>query len=416
MPTPNGGLITETNRQYYEGAQGFQIIYTPAGGAKPASWTSVFTTTFNTDLIFGSWDQSEANYALNNFKLYWSLNGLPDTWEEIIEEYAVVGNTITYIASEYPSQNSYLVVQLKVLDGGNYGDHDAYGQTVENNYNSYSYISLNDIVNNFMVAYVGQDKLIPSVKRTDVIFHAKRSLQEFSYDTLKSIKSQELNIPPSLSIVIPQDYVNYVKLSWIDEAGVKHPMFPTNNITISPYENPIQDNKGVPMQDNFDANVEGTSMTEERWKRNSIYYNSESIDVNLDGYNYDQWGWYGFYGRRYGIDPQYANMNGYFNINDREGKISFSSEMVGRLIVLEYISDGLAYDMDTRVPKLAEEAMYAHIIHAILALRINQPEYIIQRFKQEKSAKLRNAKIRLSNIKLDEIVQVLRGQSKWIKH
>ena len=90
--------------------------------------------------------------------------------------------------------------------------------------------------------------------------------------------------------------------------------------------------------------------------------------------------------------------------------------MVGRLIIIEYVSDGLAYDLDTKVPKLAEEAMYAHIIHAILALRINQPEYLISRFKQEKSAKLRNAKIRLSNIKLEEITQVLRGQSKWIKH
>ena len=47
--------------------------------------------------------------------------------------------------------------------------------------------------------------------------------------------------------------------------------------------------------------------------------------------------------------------------------------------------------------------------------RINQPEYIVQRLKQEKSAKLRNAKIRLSNVKLDEIVQVMRGKAKWIK-
>ena len=43
-------------------------------------------------------------------------------------------------------------------------------------------------------------------------------------------------------------------------------------------------------------------------------------------------------------------------------------------------------------------------------------EYIVRRFKQEKSAKLRNAKIRLSNLKLDQIVQVMRGKSKWIKH
>jgi hypothetical protein len=65
---------------------------------------------------------------------------------------------------------------------------------------------------------------------------------------------------------------------------------------------------------------------------------------------------------------------------------------------------------------MAEEALYAHIAHAIIASRINQPEYIVQRLKRERSAKLRNAKIRLSNIKLNEIVQVMRGKSKWIKH
>jgi hypothetical protein len=86
------------------------------------------------------------------------------------------------------------------------------------------------------------------------------------------------------------------------------------------------------------------------------------------------------------------------------------------VIVLEYVSDGLAYELDTKVPKLAEEAMYAHILHAIISTRINQPDYLINRLKQERRAKLRNAKIRLSNIKLEEITQVLRGQSKWIKH
>ena len=116
------------------------------------------------------------------------------------------------------------------------------------------------------------------------------------------------------------------------------------------------------------------------------------------------------------MDPQYANMNGWFTINDREGKMSFSSQLVGLIIVLEYVSDGLAYDRDTRVPKMAEEAMYAHILHAVIASRSNQPEYLVQRLKQERSAKLRNTKIRLSNIKLEEITQVLRGQSKWIKH
>ena len=80
------------------------------------------------------------------------------------------------------------------------------------------------------------------------------------------------------------------------------------------------------------------------------------------------------------------------------------------------ISDGLATDLDTKLPKLAEEAMYAYILHAIISTRAGQQEYLVQRLKRDKSSKLRNAKIRLSNVKLDEIVQVMRGKSKWIKN
>jgi hypothetical protein len=310
-----------------------------------------------------------------------------------------------------------IVVQLKILSGGEYGNRDAYGNTVEENYGSYGYISLEDIINNFQIAYVGTGKLIPSCKRTDIIFHAKRGMQEFSYDTLKSIKSQELTIPSELSVVIPQDYVNYTKVSWIDKLGVKRPIYPANNLTTNPFETPVQDSKGVPTQDSFGNNVEGTSITEERWRTaDDTLINQDNVD-DLYNEGYDSWGWNEqLLGQNYGLDPQYAQENGWFTINHREGKMSFSSNLANALIILEYISDGLAYDMDTKVPKLAEEALYAHISHAIVASRINQPEYIVRRLKQERSAKLRNAKLRLSNIKLDEIVQVMRGKSKWIKH
>ena len=60
--------------------------------------------------------------------------------------------------------------------------------------------------------------------------------------------------------------------------------------------------------------------------------------------------------------------------------------------------------------------MYAYINYGILASRANVQEYIVQRYRREKSSKLRNAKIRLSNIKIDEFVQVMRGKSKIIKH
>ena len=69
-----------------------------------------------------------------------------------------------------------------------------------------------------------------------------------------------------------------------------------------------------------------------------------------------------------------------------------------------------------QVHKFAEEAMYKWIAYAVLSTRINTPEYLVARFKKERFAAIRKAKLRLSNIKLEEITQVLRGKSKQIKH
>ena len=405
MAIPNNGLITETNAQYYAGSQTFE----------PSS-ISTLTATFDTNLEFGSFDPATAEYNKNNFRLYYSASGVPNTFEEYDTTYTVSGNVITLPAA----RTEWFVIQLLNKYGGEYGDRDAFGDTVEKNYGGYSYTTLEDVITNFMVGYVGAGKLIPSVKTTDVIFFAKRGLQEFSYDTLKSIRSQELTIPANLSVPLPQDYVNYVNVSWIDGQGIKHIIYPTT-VTTNPYEIPAQDKQGIAIQDNDSENINTTSITEERWAANNLKEINDA-QSNLtgmllsDGLGYP--GMYGdnYIGQRYGLQPETAQVNGWFTINDRDGKMSFSSDLADKIIVLEYISDGLGYDADMRIPKLAEEALYAHISHAILATRINQPEYIIQRLRREKSAKLRNAKIRLSNIKLNEFVQIARGKSKWIKY
>ena len=125
---------------------------------------------------------------------------------------------------------------------------------------------MNSVIDNFLAAYVGPDNVLTRVRRSDVLFHAKRGLQEFSYDTLRSVKSQELTIPPSLSVPIPQDYVNYVRVSWIDDGGVRRIIYPTT-LTTNPTELPIQDAGGIPIQDNSEENLEANlSITEDRWK------------------------------------------------------------------------------------------------------------------------------------------------------
>ena len=276
-------------------------------------------------------------------------------------------------------------------------------------YGSYQFIKLKDIINNFMIAYVGEDKIVPKASRTTIAFHAQRAIQELSYDTFKSIKSQEIEIPESLTMILPHDYVNYVKITWCEDGGIERVLYPTRKTS-----NPtaiIQDTNFDYMFDETTGDLlHGNNSTSwEKYKNNTTEEstddkkNAEDVaDLNL--------------GQRWGLEPEFAQNNGSFFIDENKGKIYFSSNMNAKTVTLKYISDSLGTDDEMRVHKFAEEAMYKWIIYAIMSTRINVPEYIVARFKKERFAETRKAKLRLSNIKLEEITQVMRGKSKQIKH
>ena len=273
---------------------------------------------------------------------------------------------------------------------------------------NYQFTDLSDIIDSFIIAYVGEGKIFGKCSRIDVQFHAHRAMQEFSFDTFKSTKAQEIEVPNTLQMILPKDYVNYIRLSFVDNVGVFHTIYP-----IKDTGNPTaikQDGAGayVYSGDNLDLQSESDA-----WgKFKAADATNQDIDYEYDDdtpFDHAQ-------GRRYGLDPSYAQGNGHYYIDEKNGKIHFSSNLSGKTIVLEYISDSLGTDSEMKVHKFAEEAMYKQIAYAIASTRANMPEYVVQRFKREAFATRRTAKLRLSNIKFQEIVQVLRGKSKHIKH
>ena len=379
------GLINETNAQYYAGQQAFL-----AGDYS----NSKFPCTFDTDLLV-----TVAGVSNTNFEVYVN-NSILLTSEYNLEALNIVAVTKTLTSTDI------VVVKLKNF-------------AIDENRGEYAYIKLGDVIANFMTAYVGDGKYISSVKRKDVIFHAKRGLQEFSYDTLRSLKSQEVTIPNSLSVPLPQDYVNYTRLSWVDTDGVQRTIFPTNTLTTDPISPILQDEFGEYLQDDLGENQEASqAIIQERWRNfNKDKLTGEyAFDNSMDSDIYNWSWWKTAYGQRYGLDPVVSQTNGWFSIDDRIGAFTFSSELCKKVIIVEYISDGLAYDLDSKIPKMIEQAMYMHIAYSILSTKMGIPEYIVQRFKKDRRAQLRNAKLRLQNLKLDTLIQTMRGKSKWIKH
>lgn len=281
----------------------------------------------------------------------------------------------------------------------------------DEHYGNYQFISIDDIINNFIIAYVGEDKIISKVKRSDVQFHSMRGIQELNYDTLPSVKSQEIEIGPTLNFILPKDYVNYVKITWMDSRGIERVVYPAIKTS-----NPLpilQDDK---YQYTFDEQNREVLTAENSNTKTTFQTTGGNRQQNLDNINNADILENNYFGRRYGISPEQAQTNGVFYIDPIKNIINFDSSFIGKIVTLKYISDGLASDGDMTVHKFAEEALYKYIAHAVLATRANTSEYLVARFKKEAAVAKRNAKLRLSNIKIEEITQVMRNKSKIIKH
>ena len=292
-----------------------------------------------------------------------------------------------------------------------------YGSGNSANYGDYQFVSLDHIINGFMVAYVGESKLISKVNRTDVQFHGMRAIQEFSYDIFRSVKTQEIEVPNTLKMILPQDYVNYSKVTRVDSDGIERILYPTGKTS-----NPLAINQNADGTYTFDHDGDGNTddagedslayaTDSDTWTKYKAGDTSSDSTDDYDGEDHT----FGAFGRRYGLDPQHAQANGTFYIDTDKGFVHFSSSLTGKTIVLHYISDGLGTDGEMVVHKFAEEAVYKWIAYGIISSRTNIPEYIVQRFKKERFAEARKAKIRLSNIKIEEFTQVLKGLGKSLK-
>jgi len=291
--------------------------------------------------------------------------------------------------------------------------------TDPSNYGSYQYVSLQDIVNNFLLMYSGNHSLVNNEERYKILFHAKRAIQELNYDAFKEIKILELSVCDNLRYVLPSDYVNWVRISLYKD-GYLRPL--SENIQTLWSDAYLQDNN---CQILFDINgnilkPQDSTIDYQRitGTKKSIYLNEGNPYSGNMGYYVDGM-WYFDYrvGSRYGLNTETANFNPTFSINKKAGVINFDSGMANELCILEYVSDGMegGDNSSIMVNKLFEKYVYAYIQYEILNSKLGVQEYVVARAKKEKGALLRNAKIRISNIHPSRLLMNMRGMDKMIK-
>jgi len=307
-----------------------------------------------------------------------------------------------------------MAISRKPLDVDNYSALDGGTGLAVPGY--YRRTNLNDIISNFMIAYVGDDKVLSKVPRYEIALWGQKAVQEFSYDVLHSEKAIEIQLSPLRQMSLPSDYVNYIKISYTDAWGVERTILPSNT---------THANQGIAQDENYkylydqDGNViyaEESETIERFQKAKNIVSTEETLNYYNGYYAFDD---FGYYGRRYGLTPEFQNKNGSFVLDLNAGQIYFDSTIPqDTYITLTYISDGLGdngnFD-NVYVPKLAEEAVMTTMLYNLCKVRASTAP-VAPLYKKEASAKMRNAKIRIANMKIAEMTNIFRNKAKWIKH
>lgn len=289
-------------------------------------------------------------------------------------------------------------------------DQQYYSSTA--NAGTYQYIPLTDIVNNFILMYTGEDtQVMHNIQRHIVIFHAKRAIQEFHYDAANEIKALEFVVPANLKLVLPPDYINYVKIS-VNSGGILYKMFESTSVNSA--QAYLTDSAGATVYDsNGEVVTVDSTLDTIRIAGTTTTW---SAAFNAFGWYIDDYWYFPYNITLFGLNTAEANGNPSFMVDKAAGVINFSSGTSGLTIILEYISDGMKQDdTNIEVNKLAEEFIYSYIKWAILNSKSNIPEYAVQRVKKEKEANWRNAKIRLGGAHPSRLLMILRGNDKWLK-
>ena len=338
---------------------------------------------------------------------------------------------------------------------------------------NYQFITLEDIINNYMVLYSDEDNHGGTALRRKVEAFAQRGIQEYSYDTFK-VKDWEYEVIDRATFPMPIDYVELVGMNYVDENGVERWLSPRKNS--SNPTSPLQFNStpdwmadlayasgtyvrvdvsgegerttyvifraadDIPMDApqptveqpgnwvmvdsgdngyvyNSDGSIivyEDISTTQQRFDTNDARRNPQILSGTQAGYN--NFNGYFDYGRRYYASTETLNSNPTYYINDRNGVIDLDPILIGEVINLKYISDGLSSDLsEIKVHKFAEQAIYEYIYFEMIARNSRIPANEKERAKRRMVAKHRQAKLRLMGLSPRDLIQTLRAQAKWIK-
>lgn len=242
----------------------------------------------------------------------------------------------------------------------------------------YQYTTLKELVNDFIISQ-GRSSFVATEDRYRILYWFRKGLQDFNFDVLKRIKAIEIDMFASGKIILPEDFVGLVRLSYVDSNGEAHIMIEDERSAVAKVY--LQDNEYEILLDNNDKPLEG--------------FPPESMDMSTK------------IKVCHTCKPSDLLSSGDYILDKEQGIIMFTQIPKSETFLIEYLSDGLEEE-NQRVHKFAEEALYNFVYWKLIERNRDIPQNEKQRARFEFYASKRNAKIRLNPIRWNTILQILK--------
>ena len=228
------------------------------------------------------------------------------------------------------------------------------------------YTNIDELINDFQLM-IDDTSFDKEAQIYQLRLLALQGLRELSFDAGQEIRTLQREVTSSLTIILPTDYLKLTRIGYKGSDDEVHSLGYKDNLTLD---------NSVPSQVNDDL-----------YDENNPYYH---VDL----------------GKKFGIGGG-NNTFGYYRLNKNDNTVSFSSELSGKTLFMEYIADP-ALDATPRVHRFCEEALRSYIYYKYIQRKRGIPANEKQAAKRAYFNEKRLARARMMNFSKETAMQVSR--------
>lgn len=262
-------------------------------------------------------------------------------------------------------------------------------------------VKLSQIIKDFILTLDGDD-YAANVSDSAIRNFALRGIREIGFDLGKKIKSLKRTIQDNDTIVLPEDYVDLVKIGVVDESGIIRVFGQNKNIN---YSEKYETDDSTTQSAGGPLDIEANIVTDTEASKTATGNTASSNDESLDYYVFENYLYQGGLGRLYGTGG--GHLAGAYRVNLDQNRIEIEGNDGYSEVVIEYVADE-ARSTDPEVHVYAEEALRSYMYYKIIERKSSVPANEKARARAEYYNERRKANARLSNFTKEEALKTIR--------